>query len=691
MKYLKVRGAYMTIKDFLYTYQKGMIYTEKGNGTQDSWYLEEKRKIIIPDYQREYRWEEKQLIELVDDISKGQCYLGQIAVSRIANEPKNYYLVDGQQRITSIIILLTVLNRQFYIYHDYNNFKRFELHKAENNKDGDNLSRLLFETNCFDNFQSFLSQIYFLGDNQLLNSQFEHAKKDSYLQEERYINACTKLHIKIQKHMELRNRIPEKLDYVKDLIRKVLETQISVVIFEGDSSYESERVFLDINEKGLQLDNEDTLKAYYFKTVSDENGKEALEIWQSLKEAYYNIKEVLDNTKIPLVTFVNYAFQTDLLMSDGSWDYSKFDSDLRYKDKSGKKHICELYIDTNLHNSMQLVVLFFQEINDLLQNDSNSNFYRQYFGKRDSTTRQIFKFLFNTICRSDMSIIFMALIKFWWLRKQAQQSLFLEDIIQLFSFYIISNVSGLKKERQLFAKNNFISSTTLEDTYQNLHIIEIQMLKDSFSKITTLKRDQEKGEFLSFNIQMFYNDFHFNESRSRWEIAITNQEFLAQYSANREKYIKDHFLIQNGKEIKLFNGDIFQITQSMILLRKRAYNFIYHKDDFDNIDFISRLNKIKNIQADGQQGNSNYGKYEKDYFSFIEKQLAAYFEIDNKFSSATWEEVKNRYSKELPAIFPKIISYILEEHIYSWNNLVCKKFENQFSAKLKSLANNDLI
>ena len=668
-----------------------MIYTEKGNGSQDSWYLEEKRKIIIPDYQREYRWEEKQLIELIDDIGKGQCYLGQIAVSHIANEPKNYYLVDGQQRITSIIILLTVLNRHFYMHNDTINIKRFELHKAENNKDGDNLSRLVFETNCFENFQSFLSQAYFLNDEQFLNRQFEHAIKDSYLQEERYINACIVLHSEVKKHMDLNKQIPKKLEYVKDLISKVLETKVSVVIFEGDSSYESERVFLDINEKGLQLDNEDTLKAYYFKTVSDENGKEALEIWQSLKEAYYNIKEVLGKTKIPLETFVNFAIQTDLLMADSSLDYHRFDSDLRYKDKNGKKHICELYIDTDLHNSMKLVVQFFQEIYNLLQNDSNSSFYRQYLCKRDSTTREIFKLLFNSICRSDMSIIFIAMIKFWWLRRRNKQFLTAEDIIQLFSFYVISNVSGVKKDRLLF-DNNFISATTIIDTYKNLHIIEIQMLKDAFSKTTTLKRDQEKGEFLSFNIQMFYNDFHFNEEKRYWEIAITNQEFLAKYSSNREKYIKDHFLIQNGREIKLFNGKKFQITQGMTILRKRAYNFIYHKDNFDNIDFISRLNKIRTRRASGKQSNSEYGEYENDYFSFIEEQLRAYFEIDNKLSSAAaWNEVKKRYSKGLPDIFPKIVSYVLEEHIYSWNNFVCKKFENRFTAELKLLANDELI
>jgi len=92
---VKVRGAYMEVGQFLHTYKKGIVYTEKGTNVQDSWHLEAGRKIIIPDYQREYRWEEKQLNELASDLNSGSCYLGQIAVSRNSSEPLNYYLVDG--------------------------------------------------------------------------------------------------------------------------------------------------------------------------------------------------------------------------------------------------------------------------------------------------------------------------------------------------------------------------------------------------------------------------------------------------------------------------------------------------------------------------------------------------------------------------------------------------------------------
>lgn len=683
----------MTIKEFLYTYRQGIVYSEKGNGAQDSWNLEEKRKLIIPDYQREYRWEDKQLTELISDIAKGQCYLGQIAVARNTSEPQLYNLVDGQQRITSIIILLTVLIRQFYIANDTLNIEKYELHQSQNNKESDNLPRLSFDANCFESFQTFLSQIYSMSDDDLESGFFCPPKKDSYRQTDRYINACIVMHKEAIRRMRFEKTKVKQLNYVKDLVKNILETQISVVIFDGNNSYESERVFLDINEKGLRLDNEDILKAYYFQIVSDDAGVEALTTWQALKESFFNLKEELSINKIPLEAFVNYALQTELLMSGTVHDYTKFDNDLRYKDSIGKKHICELFTDTHLHSSMQRIVILFDEITLLLKSDTNSSFYCKYLGKRDSTTREVFKYLFTSICKSGMSIIYIALIKFWWLKQKCDASLTLDDIVQLFSFYIISNVSGVKKERLLF-NNNFISAQAEDESYRNIHICEVKMLRDAFSNATTLKSDQEKGEYLSFNIQMFYNDFNYNQTRNHWELSLVNQDFLSKYNANREKYIKDHFIIQNGDTVDLYNNSQYSITQRYKLLRKRAYNFIYHYDDYKNADFVTRLDlikkKISKIQEDAKKKNVEaiipWGQYELEYFKFVEDKLKDYFEVSSELSEEeSWKQVLQLYGSAVPKRFPAIVSYILEENIYSWNQLVCNSFSKQFPDELIQL------
>ena len=84
-----------------------------------------KRVFRIPDYQRGYSWEKKQRVDLLNDILyliKGSFeyrhYTGTIVASFNKEETKNlakdyevFDVVDGQQRMTSLILLLSVICR----------------------------------------------------------------------------------------------------------------------------------------------------------------------------------------------------------------------------------------------------------------------------------------------------------------------------------------------------------------------------------------------------------------------------------------------------------------------------------------------------------------------------------------------------------------------------------------------------
>ncbi len=73
----------------------------------------------IPDYQRQYSWTDEQLDQLWEDLldayenrSENDCYfLGSIVV--VDNKQGCHELIDGQQRITTLMILMNVLIRNF--------------------------------------------------------------------------------------------------------------------------------------------------------------------------------------------------------------------------------------------------------------------------------------------------------------------------------------------------------------------------------------------------------------------------------------------------------------------------------------------------------------------------------------------------------------------------------------------------
>lgn len=85
------------------------------------------RKYSIDYYQREYKWQTKQIVELIEDLANaflgsyepdheraavagyGHYFLGSII---ICDRPDGKYIIDGQQRLTSLTLLLIFLQRR---------------------------------------------------------------------------------------------------------------------------------------------------------------------------------------------------------------------------------------------------------------------------------------------------------------------------------------------------------------------------------------------------------------------------------------------------------------------------------------------------------------------------------------------------------------------------------------------------
>lgn len=74
---------------------------------------------IVPDYQREYVWKEKEVQQLMEDIdeqidtSNGREYfIGMVLVA--PTQQKNHYeVIDGQQRLTTFFLMLCALKHLF--------------------------------------------------------------------------------------------------------------------------------------------------------------------------------------------------------------------------------------------------------------------------------------------------------------------------------------------------------------------------------------------------------------------------------------------------------------------------------------------------------------------------------------------------------------------------------------------------
>ncbi|WP_299182341.1 DUF262 domain-containing protein [uncultured Chryseobacterium sp.] len=91
-------------------------------------------KYLIPLYQRNYAWREGQIVQLIHDIKdfaktnyEQNYYIGTLVVYKRENEKDVYETIDGQQRLTTLNILYSVLKNEYFLESELSGFKKIIL------------------------------------------------------------------------------------------------------------------------------------------------------------------------------------------------------------------------------------------------------------------------------------------------------------------------------------------------------------------------------------------------------------------------------------------------------------------------------------------------------------------------------------------------------------------------------------
>lgn len=194
----------------------------------------------IPLYQRAYAWEDKQLIQLVEDISDvpndANYYIGALIVSRQGNK---FEVVDGQQRLTSLYLLLNCLGL------DVKNSLTFAC-RDKSNYTLKNISELLLEN----------------------RSKLDMERIES----------------SIQRGLSILTEELHKPEYSKEDLLKKLERVILYRI-EVPENTDLNRYFEIMNTRGEQLEQHDILKATLMSYLPDDLDKAIFaKIWDACSD-----------------------------------------------------------------------------------------------------------------------------------------------------------------------------------------------------------------------------------------------------------------------------------------------------------------------------------------------------------------------------------------------------------------------
>ncbi len=237
----------------------------------------------IPDYQRPYQWTEKNCEKLLDDLFFSyECYkesdyfCGSLVLIAIGIDSETnattYDIVDGQQRLSTFILLAKVLVTLYD--KDLNKTSREFLEKSLGDTDKEKRKRLIFDTiglNAKDDFQETLK---FFDD--LDVSKGEDSKsndpskgKNSYLK-----NAiCLKNYLEKKEIADINDFI--RWLYLKVIFIKTTCSNISMAL----------RIFSVLNARGLPLHAIDVFKVELLKKLAKEKDQEDFVYrWNALRQ-----------------------------------------------------------------------------------------------------------------------------------------------------------------------------------------------------------------------------------------------------------------------------------------------------------------------------------------------------------------------------------------------------------------------
>lgn len=99
-------------------------------------------RYVIPIYQRNYAWDIEEVVQLIDDIKKydgNNYYLGALTVKKRADNA--FEVIDGQQRLTTLFLILSVLGENFNLNlafeHRQNSSDELNIIKQQSELNGD--------------------------------------------------------------------------------------------------------------------------------------------------------------------------------------------------------------------------------------------------------------------------------------------------------------------------------------------------------------------------------------------------------------------------------------------------------------------------------------------------------------------------------------------------------------------------
>ncbi|MGT0060984.1 DUF262 domain-containing protein [Helicobacter pylori] len=315
----------------------------------------------VPDYQRPYVWDKDHLGALIDDLvgsytnnREDEYFCGSIVIAENQKD-KRWDVVDGQQRLTSFIILACTILKLYKnsLGQKSKDFIKESIHDRHDEEK----ERLKFLT--AQNYNAIF-------ENTVLNHlEFEDNIKKSELnkkfEENTYLRNAYYFKELLNESVE-NGSISDIDDFVKWFYEHIVLTRI--ICFDQDSAMQ---IFQVLNDRGQPLSPIDILKSNLMQEIKQdsEKRKDFITTWDKLVEACKSIEGI----DIDLEDFFNMYLE----YADPSTSKKRADKGLKKVLKDSKKDACEFIYG---------VSAFMKSYTDLLKKQDRYIYLLRYLPSR---------------------------------------------------------------------------------------------------------------------------------------------------------------------------------------------------------------------------------------------------------------------------------------------------------------------
>lgn len=260
---------------------------------------------IVPDYQREYVWKEKEVQQLLQDIgeqidasSSREYFIGTILVSP-TNQKNHYEVIDGQQRLTTFFLLLCAL-KHLFVGEPQREMLSGLISTSYVDSNGDVCTTLKLEPRYESAGEVIAKLVELDAQPQAVRTGIQAAGIKSFGSLERLVDSYTVLYDHLNGNYSDTAKLKKYWGY---LANNVVFIQISTDVSSAL------KIFETINERGVGLNPMDLLKNLLFTQVEQTQ-------FTQLKDEWKKITKPLEKAKEKPLRFLRYFLMANYVIKN---------------------------------------------------------------------------------------------------------------------------------------------------------------------------------------------------------------------------------------------------------------------------------------------------------------------------------------------------------------------------------------